>query len=161
MRTHLGLKDAPVVLDMEATDVAWNDTAHYLDSASHRRSSHVALQLGLGLLPLQRARPRCHHHPHPRAAGKVLELSAATRDHGILSAREWTRLSTDRAPLCCSGPLASIMKRPRSRRSGVSDRSCTRSHANDRSSRAMETWLGICGSLVSAAIKPGHRRAPA
>jgi hypothetical protein len=115
----------------------------------------------LGLLSLQRARARSHHHPHPRVTGKVLEVFAARRDQGILSAREWTRRSTDRAPVCGSGGWQALIKRPRSRRSGVSDRSCTRSHADDRSSRAMETWLGICGSLVSVAIEQDHPRAPA
>src|SRR5262249_8852289 len=104
-----GAEGCPPVVFLDGDDdVAWNDTAHYLNSAPHRRPSHVALQLGLGLLSLQRARPRSHHHPHPRVTGKVLEVFAARRDQGILSAREWTLRSTDRAPLCGSGPLASI-----------------------------------------------------
>src|SRR5262249_24356003 len=168
MRTHLGLKDAPRCFLDGDDDVARNDTAHYLDSAPHRRPSHVALQLRLGLLSLERPRPRSHHHPHPRAAVKVLELSAATRDQGILSARGWTLLTTDRGR-CAVQDLwqalikrpRSLIKRPRSRRSGASDRSCTRSHANDRSSRTMETWSGTCGSLVSVAIEPDHPRARA
>src|SRR5262249_29899259 len=80
-----GAEGCPPVVFLDGDDDdAWNDTAHYLNSAPHRRPSHVALQLGLGLLSLQRARPRSHHHPHPRVTGKVLEVFAARRDQGIL-----------------------------------------------------------------------------
>jgi hypothetical protein len=149
--------------------VARNDTAHYLDFAAHRRSAELAVQFGLGLLSLRRAGTRRDHSSHPRADGKAITPITSTKKIGN-SAPATDASSPDAiplTPLTASDVRLSLAarrrcglhnKRPRSGRSGVSDRSSTRSRADSCSSRARETWSGICGSLLTARF---GRRTPA
>ena len=61
-------------LKKEKRDVPFAHSAHHFDPAAGRRSTGMAIQLGMGLLPERRARPGSVDIDHPVADGSHLGL---------------------------------------------------------------------------------------